>query len=245
MVRPRIGVTLGRDLPERPGFLRVRPDYLEAVARAGGIPIVVPPLADPAALDALLALLDGVLVSGGLDLDPRHYGESPHPTTRVDEVRDALELAVVQWALDAARPTLGICRGQQLLNVALGGSLIQDLESEGKQHWQAEDWSVPTHAIVIEPGSHLGRVLGTDWLDVNSFHHQAVRTLGAGLVAVARAPDGVIEAIEHETHPWMLAVQFHPENLLDPRVQRLFGSFVEACRTAMTERPANSTLAAL
>ena len=158
----------------------------------------------------------------------------PDPPVGLDTFLDDPDLRVAAWALDRGVPTLGICRGQQLLNVALGGSLIQDLPSEGLIHPQAPRLGPCgglAHPIELAPGSRLAEIFGTLSVEVNSRHHQAVRRLGRGLRAVAWAPDGVVEGVESVDHPWLLAVQFHPEDLLgfhEPS-RRLLDAFVAAC----------------
>jgi putative glutamine amidotransferase len=190
-------------------------------------------------------MLDGIVFPGGLDVHPLHYGEAHvHPATEVDPTLDTLELQLARWAVSSDIPTLGICRGQQLLNVALGGTLIQDLPSErlptGVAHRQAgQRWEL-SHTIEVEVGSRLAGILGSTMVEVNSFHHQAVRRLGERLRAVAWSPDGIIEGVEGTDHPWLLAVQFHPEDLVrfhDPS-RRLFRALVRACEQGMPEQRA-------
>lgn len=230
--RPLIGLTVGRDLARDPSYLRLRDTYPRAVERAGGIPVLVPPMDDEAALEQLLERLDGLVFPGGIDVHPSHFGEQPHPTTQVDEVLDRLELYAARWAAERPIPTLGICRGQQLLNVALGGSLIQDLPSEGRDgHRQQGDRADLSHRLRVAPGSRLASICGSLEFQTNTFHHQAIRHLGRGLRAVAWTDDGVVEGIESTEHPWLLAVQFHPEDLaaFHTPSQRLFQALVAAC----------------
>jgi putative glutamine amidotransferase len=232
--RPVIGIPVGRDVPAGPEYLRIRGTYSAALAAAGGVPLLIPPLADAAALRQIFELLDGVVFPGGLDVEPGHFGEEQHITTQSDEVLDELELRLAGWAVDEELPTLGLCRGQQLLNVALGGSLIQDLRSEGLEHPQSPHHgprSEVVHRLDVAPESRLAEVFGVTSFAVNSYHHQAVRRLGRGLRAVAWSPDGVIEGVESLEHPWLLAVQFHPEDLVDVHQpsRRLFRAFVGAC----------------
>lgn len=235
--RPVIGIPIGREMPHSPEYLRIRVTYARAVADAGGVPLLLPPIADAGALRRAFELLDGVVFPGGLDVEPGHYGEQAHPTTLVDAVLDGLELRLAAWAITEERPTLGLCRGQQLLNVALGGSLIQDLAAEGLEHPQSPHHgprSELVHTVEVASDSRLARVLGTTTLSANSYHHQAVRRLGRGLRAVAWSSDGVIEGVESVEHPWLLAVQFHPEDLVGFHApsRRLFDAFVEACAGA-------------
>lgn len=232
--RPLIGISLGRHVDRRGrAYLRLPESYALAIAAAGGAPVLVPPIDDADALERIVESLDGVLFPGGVDVHPRHYGEEVHPTVVVDEPLDALELQLARRAAERELTTLGICRGQQLLNVALGGSLYQDLPSAGVAHPQS-DAAIRddlAHAIEVEEGSRLAAIFGARRFEVNSFHHQAVKQLGRGLTPVAWAEDGVVEAVESAEHPWLLAVQFHPEDLVERHEpsRRLFAAFVAAC----------------
>lgn len=199
--------------------------YLRAVEAAGGLPIVLPPVALEA-VPALLERLDGVCLSGGPDLDPDAYGApTRHPELGPTEPSlDAFELAVARAADAAGLPLLGICRGAQALNVARGGTLHQHLHG----HRQAALATARTHHVTVTPGSRLAALTGAGKLDVNSFHHQAVDILGAGLRIVARAVDGTAEAIEDPTRPLLLGVQWHAETLVDrPEHGALFAALVE------------------
>ena len=234
---PLIGISIGRYVDSRGrAYVRIPESYGLALTAAGGAPVLIPPL-DPVreadALERIFSSLDGMLFPGGLDVHPTHFGEGIHPTVTVDEPLDGLELKLARWATEREVTTLGICRGQQLLNVALGGSLIQDLPSDGTEHPQS-DAAVRghlAHPIDVEAGSRLATIFGETTFSVNSFHHQAVKRLGRGLKAVAWSPDGVIEGVESTEHPWLLAVQFHPENLVPEHAPstRLFEAFVAAC----------------
>jgi putative glutamine amidotransferase len=192
--------------------------YVRAIEAAGGIPVVVPPLGHRD-VRGLLARLDGLVLSGGPDLAPLAYGAQPHVELGPTEPRlDRFEYAVAREAVRLELPTLGICRGAQTLNVARGGTLHQhlpDVVGDTIAHRQIEDGRLPTHSVAIAPGSTLAAVLGTTQLNVNSFHHQAVDRIGAGLCACAWAPDGTIEAIEDPAQPFLLAVQWHAETLRD------------------------------
>ncbi len=210
--------------------------YLRAIELAGGVPVVLPPLYDGIA--TLLDRLDGVCLSGGPDLDPAAYGARAHEQLGPTEpALDRFELELARAADAAGVPLLGICRGAQALNVARGGTLHQHVEG----HRQTELATQPVHAVRIAPRSRASRVLGTRATQVNSFHHQAVDELGHDLVASAWAPDGTIEAIEDRRHPFLLAVQWHAETLVDtPSQLALFRALVEAARG----RGALGTLAA-
>lgn len=209
-------------------------NYLRAIELAGGIPVVLPPLGLEA-IGPLLERISGLLLSGGPDLDPVAYGQRPNvelgPT--VPQL-DAFEVALAEEAIARDMPILGICRGEQTLNVARGGTLHQHLPEfvDGSVvHRQRERGNCPTHAVNVAPDSELARILGASELAVNSFHHQAVDRLGEGLRAVAWARDGVIEAIEDDDVPLALGVQWHAETLVDdPRQLALFERLVESCR---------------
>lgn len=212
--------------------------YLHAVRGAGGLPVIIPLTVAGADLRALAARLDGILLTGGGDLDPALFGEAPHPQLgRVDADRDTLEIELTRLALAAGQPLLGVCRGAQVLNVALGGTLYQDLPSEYgpgllRHAHPVKDFprEHQAHPVQVEEESLLARVLGVPVARVNSRHHQAIKTVAPGLVVTARAPDGVIEGVERPDHPFALAVQWHPENLqAQPEMKALFVKFVEAC----------------
>jgi len=198
--------------------------YMRAIELAGGVPVVLPPLAN--GLETLLDRLDGICLSGGPDLDPAAYGARAHEQLGPTEpLLDRFELDLARAADAAGLPLLGICRGAQALNVARGGTLHQHVED----HRQTALATQPVHAVRIAPRSHVSRVLKTRATQVNSFHHQAVDELGQGLVASAWAPDGTIEAIEDRRHPFLLGVQWHAETLVEAPAQlALFRSLVEA-----------------
>jgi putative glutamine amidotransferase len=242
---PVIGITatLREDVDcvaERPlgRFVRADFDYVEGVAAAGGAPVVLPPVVGPRAVEALLDGLDGLLLSGGSDLDPGYYGEEPVPQLGVTiPERDAFEMALLECALRRQLPIFGICRGMQVLNVALGGTLYQDLPSQMDHmvllgHRQDTPKWQPTHEVEVDGGSKVAKIMGTDELKVNSYHHQGIKVLASGLVAVACSPDGVIEAVESGdlSKRWMIGVQWHAEAMRDagPEHQKLFEAHVSA-----------------
>jgi putative glutamine amidotransferase len=199
--------------------------YMRAIELAGGVPVVLPPLG-PGAMTTLLARLDGICLSGGPDLDPAGYGARAHEQLGPTEPSlDRFELELARAADAAGLPLLGVCRGAQALNVARGGTLHQHVEG----HRQTELATQPVHAVRIAPRSRASRVLRTRATQVNSFHHQAVDELGAGLVASAWAPDGTVEAIEDRKHPFLLGVQWHAETLVEhPGQLALFRALVAA-----------------
>ena len=202
--------------------------YMRAIELAGGVPVVLPPLQN--GFDTLLDRLDGICLSGGPDLDPAAYGARAHEQLGPTEpALDRFELELARAADAAGLPLLGVCRGAQALNVARGGTLRQHVEG----HRQTELASRPVHPVRIAPRSRMAGVLGARAAEVNSFHHQAADVLGDGLVPVAWAPDGTVEAIEDPRHPFLLGVQWHAETLIDDAGQlRLFCALVDAsgCR---------------
>jgi len=232
-MKPLIGLTTcGRN---GDGEHHLPGDYADAVVRAGGAPVLIPPVGlEPA---AWLDRCDGVILSGGGDVDPAAYGGPAHETIAgVDPRRDRFEAALVQEIFRRRTPTLAICRGIQMLNVALGGTLIADLPSVvglEVRHRLGPRQPIP-HPVRIEPDSTLAAALGAEECVPMSSHHQAIDRLGPGLRVVARAPDGVIEAAESPEHPRLLAVQWHPEISApnDPVEQRLFEWLVQAAATA-------------
>jgi putative glutamine amidotransferase len=216
-------------------------EYVQAIRQAGGIPLLLPP-GEPN-LAALLELIDGLVLSGGGDIDPYHYGSNGHPEVyMIDAVRDEMELALARQAAAGELPTLGVCRGAQLINVALGGTLVEHLPDEIDNtiaHRMEPRGAVP-HPVTIAPGSQLAKVIGEEVVVGASWHHQAIRAPAPSLQVVANAADGTIEAVELRGHPWLLAVQWHPEITAgeDPVQQRLFDALVEAARKRMRARGA-------
>lgn len=217
--------------------------YSEAVAAAGGVPVVLAPLPDPGLIRDAVARADGVLLSGGDDIRPELHSPELPPDLRsrvhlAADPRDLFELILIDEALRANRPLLGICRGQQILNVALGGNLYVDLPTEcpdGLRHARLDARRELVHPVTPEPGSLFARIVGVPELGVNSTHHQAVRRVAPPLRATGHAPDGGIEAVELRPEcsagrAFLLAVQFHPERLYDqhPEHARIFAAFVEA-----------------
>lgn len=207
-------------------------DYVTAVAASGAIPVVLPPV-EPDAIDSQLTIIDALCLPGGADLDPSLYGEEIGPHTGpCDPVLDRFQLALARSALEAGLPLLAICRGIQVLNVALGGTLIQDLPSLGNavlSHRQEEAGDVATQEIGIEPESRLAGLAGNGTAKVNTFHHQAIATLAEPLRPVAHSRDGVIEAVEKRDGGFTVGVQWHAELLPeDPLTRSLFGGLTEA-----------------
>lgn len=240
-MRPVIGITTGiRTVTTSSGDTRLHalvPNYSEMVRLAGGIPLLFTP-GDPADIPQLLERVDGVLMTGGGDVDPDRYGGRHHPAVYgIDHARDEFEFALARTLAAQRVPTACICRGLQVMNVALGGTLIEDISSEDTDtlpHWVDGDASYhPQHPVLVEPGSSTAKALGREEIGANTLHHQAVRTVGRGLVVTGRAPDGIVEALAPEDPDWpMWAVQWHPEYLGpgDEPSRSLFETLIRAAR---------------
>lgn len=238
MSQPVIGITLDS---ERPGgyskfpWYALRQNYCEAVARAGAVPVVLPHEAHLA--DAYLDAIDGLVVTGGaFDVDPSLFGANErHATVTTKDARTAFELSIARGALGRDMPVLGICGGQQLLHVALGGRLIQhipDAVKDALAHEQPNPRNKPGHAVEIVKGTLLHRIVGADTLMVNSAHHQAAADAPAGVMVNARAPDGVIEGIEAPRYRFCLGVQWHPEFEITQGDTMIFQAFAAAAQKA-------------
>jgi putative glutamine amidotransferase len=235
VTRPLVAITIGYSSQNREMFT-LRDDYVRAVEKAGALPVVLVP-GQPEDAAELLAKVDGLLLTGGADVDPGLYGEPPHETVkRVIPERDAFEIALCREALRKDQALLAICRGHQVLNVATGGTLIQDIPSQvsgARDHDPDRERWETTHQVRILPRTRLREILGTETIAVNSFHHQAVRELGQGLVASAESTaDGVIEGIEAPGRRLAVGVQWHPEAFWDrpEGFQPLFEALVKASR---------------
>jgi putative glutamine amidotransferase len=241
-MRPIIGIPCGtlRDKDWCPPMVGHRQTYVEAVVAAGGVPMMIPLVDHEDVLRVLYERIDGLLLAGGRDIAPGFYGEVPIPEIgEVDVLRDEVELPLTRWAVADGKPVLGICRGVQLINVALGGTLYQDIPAQlgtnilHDDSYRREDWTYLAHDLEIDPHSRLAGLLGTCF-PTNSLHHQSVKAVAPGLRAVGWAPDGVIEALEGNNGHFIVGVQCHPEALqgqTDPRWAALFRAFVESCAT--------------
>lgn len=213
--------------------------YLNAVQDAGGLPVMIPLGLSEDTLNALLPRLDGILFTGGGDIDPAHYNQLDDICSHdIDPDRDRVEFWLLKHALSQNKPLMGICRGFQLMNVGLGGSLYSDVQSQmpgALKHDYYPNWSrdYPAHSIQIEPNTRLAEILGTLETEVNSLHHQSVRELGAGIVPLAYAPDGTVEALQITNNPFGIAVQWHPEWLQAHEPMRnLFRAFIQTAGQA-------------
>ena len=245
-MKPRIAVTVNPGEAANPD---ARKKYRDAVTAAGGDPVLIDGAGKLTLAETLLAF-DGLLLPGGTDVDPAAYGGRPHPTVDVaDPRRDALELEAARIAKRSGLPTLAICRGMQVVNVAFGGTLYEDIADQYEppnglrlRHQQTPDFGrqETTHEIDVKAGSRLADIAGSAALRVNSLHHQAVRRLAYGLEPIAYARDGIVEAYElRADHPFFVGVQWHPEELVgaDEPSRRLFASFVAAAARRAAAKP--------
>ncbi|PYN71160.1 MAG: hypothetical protein DMD93_00970 [Candidatus Rokuibacteriota bacterium] len=250
---PLIGVSTSITVDKSPERAYVNTAYLRAIQAAGGIPVPLPPQLDAEALATLWERVEGLVLTGGGDIDPARFGEARHAATdEVSPARDSLELDLVHRALEDDVPLFAICRGVQVVNVALGGSLYQDIADQYRdqyrdtagskraplRHSQTEPRDRPTHAVkVMGEGTRLATIVGALELEVNSMHHQAIKTLGRGLREVAWAPDGIIEGVElADGDRFVVGVQWHPEELVarDAAARSLFAALVGEARRRAT-----------
>ena len=242
MSYPVIGITT-RTAPVPPSLLPsvlVQKSYVDAILAAGGLPVLIPSDIDSYGWKIVAERFDGILFTGGGDIALNYFDGEPHAAVYgIDAPRDAIEIGLTKYAVDESIPFLGICRGLQVVNVALGGSLythIPDQLINSLVHDYPGEDGVPArtaiaHQVVIENTSILGEILGEKLLYVNSLHHQGIKDVAPGLKAVGISPDGLVEAIELSDHPFGIAVQWHPEWLTDQEpTKRLFAAFVEAAK---------------
>ncbi|MBC8535787.1 gamma-glutamyl-gamma-aminobutyrate hydrolase family protein [Feifania hominis] len=236
-MKPVIGIPTFVDEAEKYNKCSLYEDYPNAIVAAGGLPLLLHQHDCEENLLQMIRLLDGLFIPGGADIHPSFYGQEPaRGCSACSMARDVFELALVSLARERGLPLFGVCRGMQLFNVALGGTLYQDLPTELPEslaHWQPGEPYDLHHGISIEPGSRMERLFGGEKSLVNSTHHQAIKALGQGLRVTARAADGVIEAIEGTQGAYLHAVQFHPERRVsrDGACLALFEDFVHACQS--------------
>lgn len=241
---PVVGITCASTV--MPGWSRFSPghlcdfldrEYSAAVQHLGACPVLVPNVPEEKILQGLMESLDGLVISGGTDVNPRRYGEDPLPGMgEIDAPRDECEIMLARVALEQDLPLLGICRGIQVLNIAAGGTLFQDIQTQidkPLKHRQSADKSVVTHRVTVEKKSLLGGILQEETLWVNGMHHQAIKDLGRGLAVNARSSDGIIEGVESTRNRFVIGVQWHPEGNWreDSHSRGIFEAFVHAARS--------------
>lgn len=225
-------------LDEEKGLYILNEDNVKAIENAGGTPLLIPYISDSRQILKIIELIDGLYLTGGDDIDPTLFGEEPHPRLgKITRTRDDFEIKMIQNTLKLNKPILAVCRGSQILNVALGGTMYQDIyeqiDSKLLQHSQKAVKHHPSHFINIERDSLLYKIVGSTSIKVNSRHHQANRKLGKGLIVSGKANDGIIEAIESTLHRFVLGVQWHPENMAvkgDVPSIKMYERFIEACK---------------
>lgn len=236
---PVVAVTASTKIVNDNGKVTVNRPYTDAILAAGLIPLLVPPMSEDGAA-AILDAVHGLVLTGGEDVDPVFFGADRHPATGpANDLRDRIELSLAKEAAVRRIPTLAICRGVQVLNVALGGTLVQDIPSQldtRLQHDAESERSSRVHEVSIDAGSRLAGIVGARRITTNSFHHQSVERVAPGLCTVAKSPDGVIEAVECADRAWWaVGVQWHPEELTGTAEdwdRRLFAAFADAVRTS-------------
>lgn len=241
MKHPIIGIAPSLEVYEKGPYvsqnkLGLNCFYIEAISLAGGIPLILPILQNQDQLKSQLDLIDGLLLCGGDDVHPEFYGEEPHLALgNTFTERDHHELRLIKYAKKAEMPILGICRGMQLLNVAFGGTLYQDIPQQyptnNHCHLQTLAPALSEHKVILSAGSHLHQIFNRSELHVNSLHHQGIKKLADSLQATAHAPDGMIEAIEAKEEPFLIGIQWHPEQMIksEPIMQVLFKAFISHC----------------
>ncbi len=234
MSRPIVGITLDSEQPggySKFPWYAVRENYCSAVAQSGGAPTLLPH--EPEFAGKYIDTIDALIITGGaFDVDPALFGDTiRHDTVVTKDRRTAFEIAITRGAIERDMPVLGICGGQQLLNVVLGGTLIQHIPDEVKQplaHEQPNPRDEPSHNIAVKIGSLLHKITNVETMLVNSAHHQSVRNTGDGVIIDAVAPDGVIEGIELPEKKFCLGVQWHPEFTINPSDAKIFDAFIKA-----------------
>lgn len=236
MKKPIIGVTPSIEKDEKNYF--INRDNAKVIEEMGGIPFILPHSLDEENIMQIAEMIDGLYLTGGNDIDPTFFGEEPHPNLgTINPSRDFFEDELIQQILQQDKPILGVCRGAQIVNVSLGGTMYQDIyaqiDQELLQHSQNAPVHHGSHFVKVTDGSLLHKIVGTDTLRVNSRHHQANKTEGKGLVFSGIANDGVVEAVESKEHRFVLGVQWHPENLIQAGCQasqKIFAAFIKACQ---------------
>lgn len=232
-----IGITSSQENVNEPLQYTLPKSYVQAIENVSGLPMILPPIDNTEMIKEYLQHIDGLLLTGGVDVDPLLFGDEPtFDMGRIDPNRDFFELHLTKAALEKGLPILGICRGCQMLNIAAGGTIIQDIPSVlGRdkviKHSQLAPRWYPTHTVEFTAGSKLEQIFGTRNLSINSYHHQAIKEPAPGFTVTALAKDGVVEAIEQMEHRFLIGVQWHPELMFQKNTifTNLFKSFVESC----------------
>lgn len=234
--RPIIGITPGIDYSENK--LYINNGYVEAIRMAGGLPVLLPLTGDVEFLKSIIERFDGILLSGGSDVDAKYWGEANYPYGgEISPLRDEMEIFIAKEAIAANKPIFGICRGCQVMNIALGGTIYQDIYAEQKdkliyKHSQGAPKWYPIHEVYIEKDTKVYKAHKEEILRVNSFHHQAVKDVAPGFIVSSRCGDGIIESIEHKSCKFAVGVQWHPEVMWEKDVAHLslFVKFISYCK---------------
>lgn len=231
---PKIGIIANVDKEAR---VDLHGAYGRSIEKSGGLPLVLPYVEEEGVMDAFVEACDGFLFSGGADVSPAYYGEPQKETCGAPQIlRDKMELSVLKKVLQTKKPILGICRGIQLINVGMGGTLYQDIPTEYEtdlRHVQVEECYAPSHSVSVEKDTPLARLVMKESMTGNSFHHQAIKDLAKDLCVMARAEDGIVEAVYAPDRPYLRAYQWHPERLYgtDGDNKLLFDDFINACKS--------------
>lgn len=233
--RPLIGITPFYDYDK--GQTYIKRGYCEGIVEAGGVPVVLPVVCEEELLSDLFSHISGLLLAGGPDVDAKYFSEPNMPCNgTISPFRDAMEIYLARKAISEGMPVLGICRGIQVMNIAMGGNIYQDIYTQVRdkaliKHSQEAPTWYPAHEVTLEEGSKIRQAYGVEKLEVNSFHHQALKDAAEGFEITAGAPDGTIEAVEYNGHPFAVGVQWHPELMWkeDRLHLKLFEAFVESC----------------
>lgn len=240
-MRPKIGIVLMYEEADGKGEYKSGSNFVNIVRHLGGLPLFLPMLSLDEMQEALDGL-DGLILTGGPDVDPQLFHELPLPQTgRIEPTRDRVEIAAAQYCYERDIPILGICRGAQVMAIAAGGTIYQDLATQVKgsfKHRQQAPGHYPTHPVQLVPGTKTSTIFGMDQLRVNSRHHQAVKDIPSGFTLTATSPDGVIEGIERQDHSFCVAVQWHPESMVEQHEEMwlLFSAFMTATRRTEVAR---------
>jgi len=237
-MQPVIGITAGKEnFGNKISKTCLIDKYIQSITLSGGIPLIIPSGIPQNQIDTLLSRIDGVLISGGGDIDPVRFNGKPHQNIYgIDKARDQLEISLIQAVAKNGKPLLGICRGMQAINVALGGDLYTDISDQFPNSLR-HDWypnfprDLLSHDVSINQGTLLHKIIGSSSTRVNSLHHQAIKCLSEELIPTAISPDGLVEALESNSHPFLIGIQWHPEWLYEmDHARKLFDAFIFAAK---------------